>query len=47
MQEMLNLTDEQKAKVSDLRFEHEKMVVEVKSDIEQNQLIVQKMMSIM
>lgn len=45
MQAMLNLTDEQTAKISDLRFEHDKMVLEARSEIQQHRLIVRKMMT--
>ena len=45
MQALLNLTDDQKAKISDLRFEHEQMAIETRSEIQKNRLVVRKMMT--
>ena len=45
MQTMLNLSDEQTAKISDLRFEHEQMALEANSEIQKHRLIVRKMMT--
>jgi Spy/CpxP family protein refolding chaperone len=45
MQKMLNLTDEQSAKISDMKFEHEKMVLDSKNEIAQKKLVVRKMMT--
>ncbi len=45
MQEMLDLTDEQTSKISDLRFEHETLSLETRNEIQKNRLIVQKMMT--
>lgn len=45
MQEMLDLTDEQTSRISDLRFEHETLALDTRNEIEQNRLIVRKMMT--
>ena len=45
MQEMLDLTDEQTSQISDLRFEHETLALDTRNEIEQNRLIVRKMMT--
>ena len=45
MQTLLNLTDEQITKMSDLRFEHEQMALEARSEIQKHRLIVRKMMT--
>jgi Spy/CpxP family protein refolding chaperone len=44
MQKNLNLTDEQIAKMSDIRFEHQNMAIDLKGKIKKNRLIVRKMM---
>ncbi len=45
MQSRLGLTDEQTSKISDLRFEHEKMALEARNEIQTHRLIVRKMMA--
>jgi len=45
MKTMLNLTDEQAAKISDLRFAHETLAIDTRSEIQKNKLIVRKMMA--
>ncbi len=45
MQTILNLTDEQTTKISDLRFENEQMALEANSEIQKHRLIVRKMMT--
>ncbi len=44
IQGILNLTDEQISKISDMRFEQEKLELDVKNKIDQNRLEVRKMM---
>ncbi len=44
MQTLLNLTDKQKVKISDLRFAHEQMAIDTRSKIEKNKLFIRKMM---
>lgn len=44
MQKNLNLNDQQIAKMSDIRFEHQNMVIDLKGKIKKNRLIIRKMM---
>jgi Spy/CpxP family protein refolding chaperone len=45
MQTILQLTDEQKSKISDIRFEHQNFVLDTKNEIQKNRLTVRKMMA--
>jgi Spy/CpxP family protein refolding chaperone len=45
MQKAFDLTDEQIKRISDLRFEHEKLELDLKNKIAFNKLIIKKMMS--
>jgi Spy/CpxP family protein refolding chaperone len=45
MKVRLKLTDEQASKISDLKYEHDKFVLDTKNGIAQNRLEVRKMMT--
>ena len=45
MEKILNLTDDQKAKISELRFEQQNLILDTKNQIAKNRLIVRKMMT--
>ncbi|MBU0475929.1 MAG: hypothetical protein KKF62_17425 [Bacteroidetes bacterium] len=45
MEANLKLTDDQVAKISDLRFKHENLVIETQNEIQKNRLVVRKMMT--
>ena len=45
MEKILNLTDDQKAQISELRFEQQNFVLDTKNKIAKNRLIVRKMMT--
>jgi len=45
MEDMLKLTDDQVAKMSDLRFKHENLVIDTQNEIQKNKLVIRKMMT--
>lgn len=45
MEDNLKLTDDQVAKMSDLRFKHENLVIDTKNEIQKNKLVIRKMMT--
>ncbi len=45
MEDMLKLTDDQVAKMSDLRFKHENLVIDTQNEIQKNRLVIRKMMT--
>ena len=45
MKTLLNLTDEQSVKISDMKFEHDKLALEANGEIQEHRLIVRKMMT--
>jgi len=45
IQKALNLTEVQETKIRDLRFENQKLVLDIKNKIDQNKLVIRKMMA--